>query len=53
MAGKVVQFFANGKPELEFSLEHEEDFDLSDTERQIIAQIGHGYSNKETAPNLT
>lgn len=36
----------------EFSFEHEEDFDLSDTERKIIAQIGHGYSNKEIAKNL-
>lgn len=36
----------------EFSFEHEEDFDLSDTERKIIAQIGHGYSNKEIAQKL-
>ena len=53
VAGKVAQFFSQmANSNSEFSLEHEEDFDLSDTERQIIAQIGHGYSNKEIAQKL-
>ena len=53
VAGKVAQFFSQmANSNSEFSFEHEEDFDLSDTERQIIAQIGHGYSNKEIAQKL-
>ena len=53
VAGKVAQFFSQmANSNSEFSLEHEEDFDLSDTERKIIAQIGHGYSNKEIAQKL-
>ena len=43
VAGKVTQFFsqmANSNGE------------LSDTECKIIAQIGHGYSNKEIAQKL-
>ena len=53
VAGKVAQFFSQmANSNSEFSLEHEENFDLSDTECKIIAQIGHGYSNKEIAQKL-
>ena len=53
VAGKVAQFFSQmANSNSEFSFEHKEDFDLSDTERKIIAQIGHGYSNKEIAQKL-
>lgn len=53
VAGKVAQFFSQmANSNSEFSFEHEEDFDLSDTECKIIAQIGHGYSNKEIAQKL-
>ena len=53
VAGKVAQFFSQmANSNSEFSFEHEEDFDLSDTERKIITQIGHGYSNKEIAQKL-
>lgn len=53
VAGKVAQFFSQmANSNSEFSFEHEEDFDLSDTECKIIAQIGNGYSNKEIAQKL-
>ena len=53
VAGKVAQLFSQmANSNSEFSFEHEEDFDLSDTECKIIAQIGHGYSNKEIAQKL-
>lgn len=53
VAGKVAQFFSQmANSNSEFSFEHEEGFDLSDTECKIIAQIGHGYSNKEIAQKL-
>ena len=54
VAGKVVQFFsqmANSHSEVSFDGE-EKEYDFSDTEQKIIAQIGHGYSNKEIAQKL-
>lgn len=54
VAGKVAQFFsqmANSHSELSFDGE-EKEYDFSDTEQKIIAQIGHGYSNKEIAQKL-
>ena len=54
VAGKVAQFFsqmANSHSEVSFDGE-EKDYDFSDTEKKIIAQIGHGYSNKEIAQKL-
>ena len=55
VAGKVTQFFSQmANSNEEFNFEHGEDghIDLSDTECKIIAQIGHGYSNKEIAQKL-
>ena len=55
VAGKVTQFFsrmANSNGEFNFEHEEDENIDLSDTECKIIAQIGHGYSNKEIAQKL-
>ena len=55
VAGKVTQFFsrmANSNGELNFEHGEDENIDLSDTECKIIAQIGHGYSNKEIAQKL-
>ena len=54
VAGKVAQFFsqmANSHTEVSFDGE-EKEYDFSDTEQKIIAQIGHGYSNKEIAQKL-
>lgn len=54
VAGKVAQFFsqmANSHSEVSFDVE-EKEYDFSDTEQKIIAQIGHGYSNKEIAQKL-
>lgn len=54
VAGKVAQFFsqmANSHAEVSFDGE-EKEYDFSDTEQKIIAQIGHGYSNKEIAQKL-
>ena len=54
VAGKVAQFFsqmANSHSEVSFDGE-EKEYDFSDTEQKIIAQIGHGYSNKEIAQKL-
>ena len=54
VAGKVAQFFsrmANSNAEVSFDVK-EKDYDFSDTECKIIAQIGHGYSNKEIAQKL-
>ena len=54
VAGKVTQFFsqmANSNAEVSFDVK-EKDYDFSDTECKIIAQIGHGYSNKEIAQKL-
>lgn len=54
VAGKVAQFFsqmANLHAEVSFDGE-EKEYDFSDTEQKIIAQIGHGYSNKEIAQKL-
>lgn len=54
VAGKVAHFFsqmANSNSEVSFNGK-EEDYDFSDTECKIIAQIGHGYSNKEIAQKL-
>lgn len=54
VAGKVAQFFsqmANSHTEVTFDGE-EKEYDFSDTEQKIIAQIGHGYSNKEIAQKL-
>ena len=54
VAGKVAQFFsqmANSHSEVSFDSE-EKEYDFSDTEQKIIAQIGHGYSNKEIAQKL-
>ena len=54
VAGKVAQFFsqmANSHIEVSFDGE-EKEYDFSDTEQKIIAQIGHGYSNKEIAQKL-
>lgn len=54
VAGKVAQFFsqmANSHAEVSFDGE-EKKYDFSDTEQKIIAQIGHGYSNKEIAQKL-
>lgn len=54
VAGKVAQFFsqmANSHAEVSFDSE-EKEYDFSDTEQKIIAQIGHGYSNKEIAQKL-
>ncbi|WP_418776059.1 response regulator transcription factor [Holdemanella biformis] len=54
VAGKVAQFFsqmANSHTEVSFDGE-EKQYDFSDTEQKIIAQIGHGYSNKEIAQKL-
>ena len=54
VAGKVTQFFsqmANSHAEVSFDGE-EKEYDFSDTEQKIIAQIGHGYSNKEIAQKL-
>ena len=54
VAGKVAQFFsqmANSHAEVSFDGEKKE-YDFSDTEQKIIAQIGHGYSNKEIAQKL-
>lgn len=55
VAGKVTQFFsqmANSNGEFNFGHGEDEHIDLSDTECKIIAQIGHGYSNKEIAQKL-
>ncbi len=55
VAGKVTQFFsqmANSNEEFNFEHGEDEHIDLSDTECKIIAQIGHGYSNKEIAQKL-
>ena len=55
VAGKVTHFFsqmANSNGEFNFEHGEEEHIDLSDTECKIIAQIGHGYSNKEIAQKL-
>ena len=55
VAGKVTQFFsqmANSNGEFNFEHGEDEHIDLSDTECKIIAQIGHGYSNKEIAQKL-
>ena len=54
VAGKVAQFFskmANSNVDVSFENENT-DVELSDTEWKIIAQIGHGYSNKEIAQKL-
>ena len=54
VAGKVAQFFsqmANSHTEVSFDGE-EKEYDFSETEQKIIAQIGHGYSNKEIAQKL-
>ena len=54
VAGKVTQFFskmANSNVDVNFENENT-DVELSDTECKIIAQIGHGYSNKEIAQKL-
>ena len=54
VAGKVAQFFskmANSNVDVNFENENT-DVELSDTECKIIAQIGHGYSNKEIAQKL-
>lgn len=54
VAGKVAQFFsqmANSHSGVSFDGE-EKEYDFSDTEQKIIAQIGHGYSNKEIAQKL-
>ena len=54
VAGKVAQFFsqmANSHAEVSFDGE-EKEYGFSDTEQKIIAQIGHGYSNKEIAQKL-
>ena len=54
VAGKVAQFFsqmANSHSEVSFDGE-EKEYGFSDTEQKIIAQIGHGYSNKEIAQKL-
>ena len=52
---EVTQFFsqmANSNGEFNFEHGEDEHIDLSDTECKIIAQIGHGYSNKEIAQKL-
>ena len=55
VAGKVTQFFfqmANSNGEFNFEHGEDEHIDLSDTECKIIAQIGHGYSNKENCTKI-
>lgn len=53
VAGKVARFFSEmANSHSSVSFEENENIELSKTERQIIEQVGQGFSNKEIALQL-